>query len=121
MSESPQASSGAGPTTEARVDPSLAVIDATALPSGTADGRPYREMLVGALLVTSGDGGITLLYRNAKSAHGASAAGSTPSSPTALTDMKQTEVVFPLRPLPPLAGHRPLVIEAAYALASGEH
>ena len=58
--------------------------------------------------MSAGDGGIVLLYSS--------------GSPEASHDGQgygRTQAVYPLRPLPPLAGHRPLVIEAAYALPTG--
>jgi hypothetical protein len=106
-------------TAAARMDPSLAVIDTTALPEAAAGlTSPQTTTLVGSLLVTSGDGGVALLYRRDMSAVGDPPLA--PSLPSSHSGMLQTETVFPLRSLPPLAGHRPLVIEAAYALSSGE-
>lgn len=111
------------------MDPSLAVVDTSALstPSrspavaaAVADAAAAAgaesvasqapSPLQGSILVTSGSGEVRLLHRNP-----AAGAEKVPSQP-----MLWSSAVSPLRPLPPMVGQRPLVIEAAYAIAPGK-
>ena len=103
------------------MDPSLAVVDTSAL-GPAAMGHVFD----GALLVSSGDGSLTLLHRGGSSA--AAQPALAPALPSVAScqprtaspaGMYQTALVCPLVPPAPLAGRRPFVIEAAYALPNG--
>lgn len=114
---------------EAKVDPSLAVVDTSALstPShspamaaAVADAAAASKaasavpkapsLLQGSILVTSGSGEVRLLHPNP-----AAGAEKVPSQ-----QMLWSSAVSPMRPLPPMVGQRSLVIEAAYAIAPGK-
>ncbi len=95
---------GVGSALDVLLDPSLAVLDMSCLHNSAASVAAASGLPPpGSMLASVGDGSIVLLY-----------AGDSRAA------MCVSEAVWPLRPAPPLIGHRPLVLEAAYALATGE-
>ncbi len=84
------------------MNPSVSVVETSLLSQRNVEpGTASGSILKNSVLASQGRGDISILY---------------------LVDnqMQQSPPVYPLRPLPPLSGHKPLVIEAAYARDSGE-